>query len=238
MSSEYIPKEKLTAYERWELAAFDEAERLAQTMRAAEAAAEQAAAAPEPEPPPAPAISEEELAAIRAAAAEEGRQAGFAEGLQRGFAEGLARGEAAAGEERARIRQTAEGFSAALLDREAAVAEDTLRLALDIARQVIRGSLNARPELILPVVREAMEALTSQHGHPTLVLNPEDAALVRPQLDDQLAHTGWRIVEDPTLSRGGCRVESAGAEIDATLQERWRRVVETLGQDPRWANPD
>jgi len=50
--------------------------------QAAEAKAKQAAveiSAPEPEPPPAPTFSEEDLAAARAAAFEEGRQAGLAE---------------------------------------------------------------------------------------------------------------------------------------------------------------
>lgn len=54
----------------------------AAASQAAEAKAKQAAAEaapPEPEPPPAPTFSEEELAAARAAAFEEGRQAGIDE---------------------------------------------------------------------------------------------------------------------------------------------------------------
>lgn len=233
MTSQHIPKEKLSAYERWELAAFDEAEQLERKMREAPPPAAEKA----PAPPPAPAVSEEELAALRAAAAAEGRAAGHAEGLLQGRAEGFAQGTAAAAQEGARLRAVAQGFAEALGEAEARLAAEVLDLALDVARQVVRGALDARPDLVLPLVREAMAALVSQHGHPTLVLNPEDAALVRPHLADQIAHTGWRILEDPTLSRGGCRVESGGAEIDATLEARWRRVLDTLGQESRWIAP-
>lgn len=55
----FIPKEKLTAYQRWEVAAFDEAEQAARTANAAAATAAAKSAAepprevaPEPEQPP------------------------------------------------------------------------------------------------------------------------------------------------------------------------------------------
>ena len=48
--TDFIPRDKLTAYQRWEMAAFDEAEQAAE--RAAEEAARQAAMPPvEPEVP-------------------------------------------------------------------------------------------------------------------------------------------------------------------------------------------
>ena len=38
----------------------------------------------------------------------------------------------------------------------------------------------------------------------------------------------WRIVEDPVLTRGGCRVESESSQIDARLETRIGAVVSRL----------
>ena len=235
MSNQYIPKERLTAYERWEMAAFDEAEQLAKAMRETEARAPltppEEVIAP---PPPPPAISAEELAELRQQASDQGRAEGFETGMKEGHAEGYASGEAHAQSQSAALAALAKSFSEAIESTESQLAEAMLTLALDIAAQVLRTSIKIKPDLILPVVREAMAALTNQHGRPSLQLHPEDAALVRQYLGDQLSHSAWRIMEDSQLPRGDCRVENSGAEIDATLATRWRRVIDNLGRKSEW----
>lgn len=226
----FIPKEKLTAYQRWELAAFDEAQQ--------EAAAQAPAMESEPaEVAPAP-PSAEELQRIFATAREAGHQAGYEAGFQAGQQAGLDIGQQAgfqaAQELAGQMATVAIAFQEATQALEGKVAEELLDLALHVARQVVRGSLRIQPELVLGVVREAMLALPSQHGHPILVVHPEDAPLLRTHLAEQIAHTGWRIVEDPALERGGCRVENGASAIDATVATRWKRIVESIGSRIEW----
>lgn len=241
MSSQHIPKEQLTAYERWEMAAFDEAERMTLAMRQAEAgraAASTSPAAvsqtPTPTPPPLDAAA---LVALREQAREEGRAAGFAEGFEAGRAEGYAGGAGLAKAEAAHMAALARDFTASLEASESGLADAMLQLSLDLAAQMICTSLLVRKELVLPVVREAIAALANPHGHPGLLIHPDDADLIREHLGDTLAHSGWRILEDAQIPRGGCRVENGGAEIDATLVTRWRRIIETLGQQTDWIDP-
>ena len=42
---------------------------------------------------------------------------------------------------------------------------------------------------------------------------------------------GHRVVEDDKVLQGGCTIESAGGQIDAQIQTRWRRVVENLSRE-------
>jgi len=114
------------------------------------------------------------------------------------------------------------------------IAQDLLNVALAIAQQVIRQSLAVKPELLLHVVREAIGALPHFSHNAHLVLHPDDALLLRGQLGEHHAHNGWKIFEDPQIERGGCRVETAHSQIDATLETRWQRVVATLGQEQTW----
>ena len=60
------------------------------------------------------------------------------------------------------------------------------------------------------------------------------SVLVRARLGDEIAGGGWRIVEDTQVTRGGCRVETASNQIDATAETRWQRIAAALGLDDTW----
>lgn len=211
----FVPKEQLTAYQRWELAAFDEEEAAAQ-----EAAAKPAGAQPETQRVTLP--TAEDIERIHNEAHAQGYAAGYEEGL------------AAAGSIAARIDAALNSLQAGIQEIDQQVADRLLAVALEVANQVLRQSLRVRPELLLPVVREAVAALHPNFGHPALVAHPEDAALIRKHLGEHLAHNNWRIIEDPAVSRGGCRVEIGASEVDATLETRWRRVLDAIGVNQDW----
>lgn len=216
--SGFIPKEKLTAYERWELAAFDEAD-------AAPAAPEPATGDHDDDveiPASIPLPTAEEIERIHCEAHASGYAAGHAEGL------------AAALAEAEQIAALGENLRLHLQALDQTVAEELLAVAVEVASRVLQQNLRVKPELLLPVVREAVAALPLHHSHPSLFLHPDDAALVRTQLGEQLEHNGWRILEDSSLTRGGCRVEAGASEVDATLQTRWRRVLDTIGTTSDW----
>jgi len=55
-------------------------------------------------------------------------------------------------------------------------------------------------------VREALAILPVASRNVRVVLNPEDAALVRQVYALSDSELTWKIVEDPVVARGGCRV--------------------------------
>ncbi|MBL8397769.1 MAG: flagellar assembly protein FliH [Candidatus Accumulibacter sp.] len=236
---ELIPKEKLTAYQRWEIAAFDEQQRAESEIEdepilgepAKEAEVEPRVVEPitAQEVPSEPVIAlptAEEIDQIHREAHATGYTAGYAAGFQEGIV--------VAQETAKQMARLMDGLQQALTGVDQAVADQLLALAIDIARQVLRQSLRVRPELLLPVVREAVSALHGHGGQALLFVNPADGELVREHLGEQLAHRNWRILDDPTLTAGGCRVEVAASEVDATLETRWRRVIETIGINEDW----
>jgi len=171
---------------------------------------------------PAEADPQAELAALREAA----RAEGYAEGLAAGRVEG----EQACG----RMKQLAESFSSTLDNLDFRLADMVLELALDVARQVVAGELAARPERILDVVNMALKQMAETSREARLLLNPDDAALVRPHLDQVLDKNRLRIVEDVRIVRGGCLIETSQGDLDATLPARWRQVVQVLGSNQNW----
>ena len=208
---------KLTAWERWELADFDGPGRKAGPKTAKDAAADAGVALP----------TAEDVERIFQQARTSGHETGYKEGYKEG--------QARAKDESGRIGRAATKLDGALSALESGVADELLKLAIELARQVVRREIAARPEMLLDVVREALAQLP--HQHAAIYLNPDDASLVRSYLGDQLAHAGHRVHEDIKLARGDCVLEAGGSHLDASVATRWRRVLESLGLDDAWTPP-
>lgn len=215
----------LTAWERWELASFD-----AEIPVAADGATLHSANG-QPEAVPLP-LDRAEIERICAEAREDGYQAGYHSGYELGKRKGYEDGQAAAQAEARRIGQAADSLEESLREFDQQVADELLALAVEIARRVVRHEIATRPDTILGVVNEALTHLP--HQHVAIHLHPDDAALVRAQLGEALAHAGHRILEEPTLQPGDCLLESGGSQIDAATATRWRRVIENLGVNAPW----
>lgn len=216
MSDAIIPKERQSAYQRWEMDSFGDNRPSAQPSA--------------PVTPPIPRVTIEEQAAIREAA----QIKGYATGLTDGRTEGLRLGREEAHAEIDHLRQIA-----VALGNEAAIADelisvDVMRLALDLAQAMLKTALEIKPELILPIVAEAIRYLPNVQQPALLYLHPADAELVREEMHDELDKAGWRIADDSQMQRGGCRIDTASNQIDATIETRWQRLTEALGQTPGW----
>ena len=246
-----LPKEQQSAFQRWEMTSFGDERPTAVAQREAEQRERDAQLARElmeqrmheallaqqellemgpPPPPPQDYPTDEELAAIR----EEARQAGYDDGHAAGHADALAAGKIATAAELEQVRALAATFSNALHDADQLIASDVLDLALQLAKGMLKTALQVKPELVLPVVRDAIEYLPVLQQPALLVLHPDDAAVVRAGIGEELDKGGWRVVEDPQVGRGGCKVDTASNQIDATAAGRWQRLSHALGKDVDW----
>ena len=227
-----------TAWQRWEMTSFSE-KLQPQAVKAIPAPWDgvtdrRAARPPEPllEPiKPVPLIDEAELARLRLEAQKAGEAEGYEKGYALGQTQGHAAGLAAVQAQAAQLQALTQALPAALRMAETSVADDLLALALDIARQVLGQALTAEPQAILAVVHELLQAEPALSGTPQLHLHPDDAALVKEHLADDLKAAGWRLRADAHITRGGCRVLATSGEKDATLETRWERVAATLARN-------
>ncbi|RIX41228.1 MAG: flagellar assembly protein FliH [Rhodocyclales bacterium GT-UBC] len=227
-----IPKEELASFQRWQANSFDSPTTTAATkpLPAHEVAVETSHVEPLNINLP----TAEDIERIH----EEARALGYQTGYEEGRQAAEQAGREAANDEAERFAALSNNLHRALDELDQTVADQLLALATEIAAQVISGSIVVKNELLLPIIREAIAALPIHHTHLTLRLNPADAAAVRAQLGEQLSQTGAQIIEDKEISRGGCLVRAGSSEVDATLETRWKRVLESIGAQPReWLEP-
>lgn len=218
MSNVLTPKEKLTAYERWELPSFDSPDSIRVSGNPGGIKLPTAA----------------EIEDIQLQAREEGYQAGHQEGHQEGYQAGYAEGSHKAAMEAEQLAALAVSMGQALQKVDAQITQSLLDLALELAQQMLHQALKTNPEILLSVVRDAINGLPHFTPGAHIVLHPDDAEIVRSRMGEQLTHSGWKIFEDAQITKGGVRVETANSQIDATVETRWKRIAENLGQDSSW----
>lgn len=203
-----IPKEQMTAYQRWELSSFDQ-NSLSGGSVSYSASAQQR--------------NQQKIQ-------DEGHAAGYAIGHAAGYATGTQQAQA----ETAQIHLLLQNLQEGLSQMDQQIAQSLLDLALEVANKMVRETLQVKPELILEIIREAIGALPQFNQNAHLILNPDDAELVHKHMNDELAHAGWKIFTDAKIQRGGCLVKTAHSLIEATTQERWKRILQSMGQDHSW----
>lgn len=225
------PKPVLSAWQRWEMDTLNDPAPPASPARSRLASAEA--------PPSLALIHATELARLRREARTAGEAEGHREGLVKGRAEGFAEGRteglaaglAAASAHAEQLRALATSLPEAMRRAETEMADALLTLALDVARQVVHRTFRAEPEWVLPMVQDLLHAEPALHGEPRLLLHPDDVALVKNSLGNELQAAGWQVRADETITRGGCRVQSANGEVDASLEMRWKSVTAALQRD-------
>lgn len=201
--SDILLREHLPAMERWQLQ--DVA-----AGPAARTAGPRRPSSPQPQ-------SAAELEALQKQAWDEA----YARGLEAGRAAGQAELERAAG----RLEKLLNALARPLEDIDDQVEEELTHLALAVARQILRRELAINPAHVIAAVREALAELPSSSRDIRVVLNPDDAQLVREALSQPSGHAHWDIVEDPVIEHGGCQVLTPNTTVDASLEARIRAVA-------------
>jgi flagellar assembly protein FliH len=232
-----IPKEQLTAYERWELPLLDargnevprEEERDIKPLTAAELQD----------------IHQQAEAEGHGAGLEKGHREGFAKGREEGFAQGVKAGAVEGREkgERAgrehsqqqmqalekRIDLVMESLVLPIRQQQNDLEEALVQLATAVAKAVVQRELSQDSSHIMQVVRQAMAALPPTTETVRISANPKDIEPLQASLARLDAST--KLVEDAAISPGGCRVETRYSLVDFTVEKRFQQVVCALVND-------
>jgi flagellar assembly protein FliH len=178
----------------------------------------------------------------RAAAAEESVRHAHKDAETRGYEAGMARARAEMGAKLAALEERVKRLDAALqlLARplqqlDADIENELTQLALSVGKQLARRELHVEPTQVIAILRESLALLPIAAREVRVHLHPEDAATVREHLTAPAADRAWTIVEDPTLSRGGCVVHSQSSRIDARLEARIAAIAASALGDERAA---
>lgn len=181
-------------------------------------------------------------------AAEIGRREGHLEGMQKGLEEGRQKGRAEAlasmNSQLAALQQTwtqlARQWEQQRVELTLDASHAVLQLAMALAERVVRRVIAAEPGVVVDQVAAALSHVLHPVD-PALRIHPEDRPLLEQAMPEllrtfsQLQHL--KLVDDPTVSRGGCVLHSGQGVVDAQVDVQLRRIAELLCPAPPAAAP-
>jgi flagellar assembly protein FliH len=112
---------------------------------------------------------------------------------------------------------------------------DIINLIISLTRTIVGEELATPRNVIAATVQRALEqAIDSEEYYVTL--HPDDLALAEARAPELVAAVRGleRLVfkTDPSLTRGGCLLESALCSVDATVETQLDSLREFLGEQP------
>ena len=167
------------------------------------------------------------IANARAHAAEIERDA-REQGLREGHAMAAAEVSRLAEPLRERLVQSLEEV-AGLREAIAATAErELVRLAIEIAKKIVHREVTVDSEVALTLARVALARLHNR-AVATVHLHPEDFAYVQAHCGRLGANTSIEIVEDQSIGRGGCLVQTEMGDVDARIERQFAEIERSFG---------
>ena len=220
-NNRFIPREELGSYASWQPGAID---------RRAEPRTGHAAA-----PASAPAEPDNAQWQARVTAA---RQAGYQDGYRDGTAALESFKQSFASQATAQVGALLEGFDRQFSALDVRVAQAVAGVAVQLAQQVLRAELQARPELVARVATEAINGVMFSARHIGVQVHPLDLPLVAEGAEEALKARGARLMANPAIERGGVLVESDVGTVDARIATRWAQAAAALGTEQPWHTED
>ncbi len=110
------------------------------------------------------------------------------------------------------------------------VQQQLMKLCLLVSKQVIAFEVTSSQECILKAIQDSLSLLPQSDSLIKIRLNPEDINIVKRVYAQQLSvdPDGWKLIEDATISQGGCFVNAKASTIDATIEHKIEQLTHTL----------
>jgi flagellar assembly protein FliH len=181
-------------------------------------------------------IDERKAAAAAEAIARVAREQSEARGYEAGMAKAKAEMDGQVNELKTRVQKLdtlLQFMSRPLEELDADVEKMLLQLTLSVGKQLARRELRVDPSQVIAIIRESLQELPIAARQARVYLHPQDASIVRERLAEPSSERAWTIVEDPTMSRGGCIVKTETSRIDARLESRINTVIANVLGDER-----
>lgn len=109
----------------------------------------------------------------------------------------------------------------------------SIQLSCAIAGRIVRRELQHVPEITLDWITEALQ-MAAGSADLTIHMNPTDLEHLGQHVDELTKQINplapARVVPNPAISLGGCRIESRFGSIDQQLETQLQRITEELGK--------
>jgi len=169
---------------------------------------------------------------LQAEAQRKGFEDGYKQGVQEGYQAGLRTGQEEGLQQILNQQQPAVAqllmlvneFQHTLDSMDNIIAERLAQLALTAARKVVGQADIGEGAALIQQIHQLLQQEPMFSGKPQLRVHPSLIPLVEKHLGATLTLHGWRLMPDPDVHPGGCKVTAMEGDLDASLATRWHEL--------------
>lgn len=230
LSDDNTPPEQMSAWERWQMPNMDadipvkgnayNIPGKARPRTVSEMEEEEAELKP---------LTADDLEAIRQASYEEGLEQGREVGRVEGYEAGYLSGESDVKAALTRLSQVTRVLLEPIPQQDLELEQALLQLVEQICKRVVHRELTIDSSAISAVVQEAIDSINPGNQRLRIHLNKQDLDLVLNQLKESGEwEDGWRVLAHPTITPGGCIIETDTSMVDARAERRLASVIQQV----------
>jgi len=157
----------------------------------------------------------------------------FQEAWKQGERQGLEAGQKLINDKVAILERLFNALASPLQELDGTVETELVELVIVLLKQLVRRELKLEPGQVVAVVKDALRALPLSARNIQVRLNPEDLRLVEEALGVPGENQHWQLVDDPVISRGGCKVVTNTSQIDSTVESQVASLIAQVFGDQR-----
>lgn len=158
---------------------------------------------------------------------EEAREYGYNTGREAGLAEARATVDPLI----QRLEQDLADVKAEAQEFMNALEPQLLKLCLETVEKVIRHEIKTNPQVVIRIVKSCLRKVRESHEIRVRV-NPSEVEIVRAHRNELLGAAegvdAINILDDRKITPGGCIIETATGDFDATLETQLEKIENTL----------
>ena len=128
---------------------------------------------------------------------------------------------------REKLVETIDRISSLAKEITAQMETEVVELAVEIAKKVTTREVTTDPEVVLAVTRTALTKLHSR-TLATIHLHPGDLTFVQENRDRLNFHGSLELIEDNSITPGGCLIHTDSGDIDARIESQFDEIAHGL----------
>ena len=117
------------------------------------------------------------------------------------------------------------------IDEEAQ--QKAVEICIAVAKQIIQRELTIDSGQIVSAIKQAIELIPKDGQQVNIYINPNDASYVESLFAQNGDTSKYNVVQDPTITAGGCRASTDFSLVDLTIENQIAMITAQIFGDQR-----
>lgn len=154
-------------------------------------------------------------------------------GFDQGYQEGVARAQAEWQPKLAYLNELLSALESPLKEFDQEAQQKSVEICIAVAKQIIRRELSIDSGQIVAAIKQAIELIPKDGQQVNIFINPNDATHVENLFSQNGDVNKFNIVQDPTITAGGCRASTDYSLVDLSIEKQVAMIAAQIFGDQR-----